>query len=112
MTRIILSPVLPSAMYNFHLQIKPSVKDTYARWTTVSRIGFWYYYDSSETLLHERASVITGLDYWTGLLDWTILDSNFNALKTFLCSLSTCEVASYTLTTCKDSHFTAKRYVP
>ena len=30
----------------------------------------------------KRASVITGLDYWTGLLD-----SNFNALKTFLCSL-------------------------
>ena len=29
--RIILSPVLPSAMYNFHLQIKPSIKDTYAR---------------------------------------------------------------------------------
>ena len=78
MTKIILSPVLPSAMYNFHLQIKPSLNDTYARRTTSSRIGFWYYYDSSETLLHEWASVITGLDYWTGLLD-----SNFNALKTF-----------------------------
>ena len=107
MTRIILSPVLPSAMYTFHLQIKPSVKDTYARRTTASRIGFWYYYDGSEMLFHERASVITGLDYWTGLLD-----SNFNALKTFLCSLSTCEVASYTPTTCKDSLFTAKRYIP
>ena len=108
MTRIFLSPVLPSAIYNFHLQIKPSVKDTYARWTTASRIGFWYYYDGSETLFHEQASVITGLDYWTGLLD-----SNFNALKkTFLCSFSTCEVASYTLTACKNSHFTAKRYVP
>ena len=78
MRRTILSPVLPYAMYNFHLQIKPSIKDTYARRTTVSRIGFWYYYDSSETLLHERAYVFTGLDYWTGLLD-----SNFNALKTF-----------------------------
>ena len=53
------------------LAIKP-VKDTYARRTTVSRIGFWYYYDSSETLLHERASVITGLDYWTGLY-WTLI---------------------------------------
>ena len=41
----ILSPVLQSAMYNFHLQIKPPIKGTYAactRWTTTSRIGFWY----------------------------------------------------------------------
>ena len=84
MTKIILSPVLPSAIYNFHLQIKPSLNDTYARRTTSSRIGFWYYYDSSETLLHEWASVIS-LDWTTGLLDyWTgLLDSNFNALKTF-----------------------------
>ena len=40
-----LSPVLQSAMYNFHLQIKPPIKGTYAactRWTTTSRIGFWY----------------------------------------------------------------------
>ena len=76
MTRIILSPVLPSAMYNFHLQIKPSLNDTYTRQTTASiELGFGItIYDSSETLLHERASVIMGLDYSTTGLDyWTLI---------------------------------------
>ena len=60
--RIILSPVLPSAMYNFHLQVNPSIQDTYARQTTASRIGFWYYYNSSKTPLHEPA---TCSHFWT-----------------------------------------------
>ena len=52
------------------------------------------------------ASVIAGLDNWTGLHSWTgLLDSNFNALKILLSSpiifIYTCRVAHCALTTCK-----------
>ena len=40
----------------------------------------------------------------------SLMDSNFIALKRFSC-LSTCEVAQYTLTTCKDSHFATMIYI-
>ena len=62
------------------------------------------------------ASVIAGLDNWTGLHSWTeLLDSNFNALKILLSSpiifIYTCRVAhALRSNNLQDSHFVAKRY--
>ena len=73
MRRTILSPVLPYAMYNFHLQIKPSIKDIYARLggPLYLELGFGI------TMTVQKRSFMNGhmylLDWTTGLDYWTLI---------------------------------------